>query len=303
MFRDEKSAQRIKTLRRKLGLSQDEFAERLDSSRSYISQLERGVKTPAGKFLRKVEEMEIERGLLTPESVHADRVREHSAHPRALLANARTAAHFTQRQLADAVGRSVSFIADLESGDAPINEPLARRIAATLGIRAEDLLAGSDLPHVIDETGVTGVVGATPNLGLPEGQTARYVPLLSYAQAGAMHGWIDEGYTHTGVVAMGLPKGARAFAVTIQGDSMEPKIEDGDTAVVLWGLAPRQGEEVVACLENGDVMCKIYHSHERGTKITLTSYNSEVHPPIHLDQSEVRWIYPVDTIIKKRRRS
>ncbi len=294
-----------------MGLSQEEMAERLRCARNYISLLENGKKSPSKKFLERVRILEVlarirpipPKSEQLAEEVHEDSPDDANSGPRARLKHAREAKGLSHMQLAEIVGARAGQIRDLEEGGAPINEPLAKKLAAALDIDADELLAGSDSPKEIDVSGVTGTVGAEVNIALPQGVHARYVPILSFAQAGKFNGtWIDEGYTHGGVVAMGLPRGARAFAVQIEGDSMEKKIEEGDAVVALWGMAPHQGDEVVVCLENDEVMCKVYHSSERGSKITLSSYNT-LHPPLIYDRSEIRWVYPVDTIVKKNRRS
>ena len=46
--------QRIKALRKHLGLTQKAFAEELGYSRSYISEVEKGVKSPSEKFLKQL---------------------------------------------------------------------------------------------------------------------------------------------------------------------------------------------------------------------------------------------------------
>jgi transcriptional regulator with XRE-family HTH domain len=50
------SGERIKKLRERLGLSQSEFARRLNYSRAFIHQLEKGIRNPDLSVLQKISE-------------------------------------------------------------------------------------------------------------------------------------------------------------------------------------------------------------------------------------------------------
>ncbi len=92
-----------------------------------------------------------------------------------------------------------------------------------------------------------------------------------------------------------------AFAVRLRGDSMEPRYSDGDIAVLLPGIAPTNGETVVANLRNQGLLCKIMHVQLDKNLIKLSSYN-QAYPPTEYHRDEFHWIFPVATIIKQLRR-
>jgi transcriptional regulator with XRE-family HTH domain len=50
------SGERIKKFRERLGLSQSEFARRLNYSRAFIHQLEKGIRNPGLSVLQKISE-------------------------------------------------------------------------------------------------------------------------------------------------------------------------------------------------------------------------------------------------------
>lgn len=293
---------------RETGLTLEALADRTHLKIDTLRKYARGYQKASGVFMSSVRQAVDQYKREREAAAHTDRLEDHVAAPtswgpRGKLRAAREAAGLMPEQLAAKVGAQASYIRNLEDGGAPITERLAKKIASVLKLDVEELLGGSDAPREIDESGVTGTFGAEPGVQMPPGMRARLVPLLSHAQAGAMHGtWIDEAYTYTGVMAPNLPRGARAFAVEIRGDSMTPKYSDGDLVIALWGVAPRQGEDVLACLESGEVLCKVYTSTERGERIVLSSYNP-AHPPMTLSRDELRWAYPIDGSYRKNRRA
>ena len=220
---------------------------------------------------------------------------------RGALKAARIEAGMSRVELARLLGISTALLQNLEESRAHLSERLAARICEYLPLDKDVLLGGSEAPRLHDETGMSGTFGATPNIGLPSGMTARYVPILSYTQAGAMTEWTDDLYQHEGVIAFDLPKRARAFALPVRGDSMEPQINAGDSVIIQWGEEPHNGEVVVACLGNGEVMCKIYQTYDHGQRVVLSSYNPR-HEPIPLERDEIRWIFPVIGLNRKFRR-
>jgi phage repressor protein C with HTH and peptisase S24 domain len=137
-----------------------------------------------------------------------------------------------------------------------------------------------------------GTFGATPEIDMPAGKRARFVPLLSWAQAGALEaGFTDEAYDYSGTISVDL-NDRKAFGITIRGDSMVPEIQEGDDVIVSPSSAPSNGEMVIARTIHGDVMCKLYQTREGGTKVVLSSYNP-AYPPIELSRDEIAWVYPV----------
>lgn len=63
------------------------------------------------------------------------------------------------------------------------------------------------------------------------------------------------------------------YLVQAQGDSMMPVIEDGDLMVVDRDREPLNGDIVLACVDNGDVVAKYYHINKEAGEIRLTPAN------------------------------
>lgn len=88
----------------------------------------------------------------------------------------------------------------------------------------------------------------------------------------------------------------RAFAVTVEGDSMEPKVFQGDRVICEPSRHPINGKPVVAKYDNEDVQLRIYHKLPNG-KIRLAPLNS-VYPTIEYELDEFHWIYPVLELVR-----
>lgn len=271
-------------LRAKLGLSQELFAKLLGVSRNYVSMIEQG-REPSGSLKLLIERMEDD----------ADSGAEPASNPRDLLRQARERKGLTQAQFAKEMGYTLSIYQDIEDGRSGMGEKMARKAAALLGLDAEQLMSGSDHPPA--RSGPIGTFGAVPDLQLPPGMKAKYVPLLSMAQCGSMMAYDDTAYTHDGFLAIN-PQDAKSFAVTLAGDSMIPRFEPGDVALVSPSKAPRNGDVVIARLDEdhgGDVMLKLYQAAR--DEVTLSSYNP-AYPPMTFSRGAFAWIYPIAMVSK-----
>lgn len=293
-----KISEKVSKLREMLGLNQDGMKNLLGVSRNYVSMIEGG-REPSKAVVMLVDALwqkhmgaEGERPRLPTES---EVIREAPTfHGRGLLKAAREAKGLSQLQLAASVGYSLAVYQSIEEGHSNMSEKMAKRVAKELGVEVEDLLGGGDHPPMNGSH--FGTVGVTPDLQMPPGQKARFVPLLSMAQCGAMHAYSDDSYDHTGFLAMNPEP--QAFAVKLAGDSMAPRIEPGDVAVVNPGKTPRNGGLVLARLHEdhgGDVMLKLY----QGTKdqVTLSSYNP-AYPAMTHPRSSFAWIYPIASVTR-----
>lgn len=223
-----------------------------------------------------------------------------SAGARGRLRAAREAAGLTQAQLAKQVGYSVAVYQDIEEGTSRMGRKQAEKVASVLGLDVTDLIGGSD--EVTSQSIPYGTFGEIPEIELPKGMRAKFVPLLSMAQCGAMMAYEDSAYTGEGFLALNN-KDPKAFAVTLAGSSMLPDFAPGDVAIVNPTRTPKQGGLVIAKLkgkngdhDGGDVMLKRYHRH--GSKVVLTSVNAENFPPMTFDVTDFVWLYHVPQVVK-----
>ncbi|HSI83583.1 MAG: LexA family protein [Candidatus Methylacidiphilales bacterium] len=130
----------------------------------------------------------------------------------------------------------------------------------------------------------------------------RSVPLLSWAQAGqavafeSIPEWAEAVPTDL--------KDDRSFAVRLVGDSMEPRLYEGDIAILTPSIPSTNGDIVVANLKEEGVLCKIMHVRHAGPEqhhIKLSSYNS-AYPPMEYMREDFHWIFPVAQVVRYIRR-
>lgn len=133
--------------------------------------------------------------------------------------------------------------------------------------------------------------GDTEKLNLPADAIAvRSIPVISWAHAGAAANY-DEMPKHFQGVISTMSRDRRAFALTIEGDSMEPKFLSGDRVVLEPSGGPINGKPVVAKFVNDSVQLRIFFRLPSG-KIRLSPIN-QVYPAIEHSPSEFAWIFPV----------
>lgn len=265
-------------LREALNLSQEEFAKQLGVSRNYVSMLENG-REPSSALLKLIEHIE---------ESHASKV----GGARSRLKDLREKKGLTVPQLAKKVGYTVSVYQNIEDGSSNMSRKMAEKVANVLGCDVSDLLDGSDHPP---ENGTHfGTFGETPDVVTPPGMRAKFVPLLSMAQCGSMMAYDDTAYTHDGFIAFNS-EDPKAFAVRLAGDSMSPVFSAGDVAVIYPSKTPRNGGVVIARLNEGDVMMKLYQA--TADQVTLSSYNPAF-PPMNFHRRDFVWIYPVASVTK-----
>ena len=183
----------------------------------------------------------------------------------------------SQAQLAKKLGITRSYLSQVENG-----EPASGRLQARFR-------------NVTAQWG--SAEGSTNHGGLPndaEIVPLRLVPLVSWAQAGQAVEYDElpvswQKKVHTTV------DDPKAFAVSIVGDSMEPRYHADDVAFLEPSRPVRQHDTVIARLKDGGVVFKIYS--RTGDKVRFSSYNL-AYPPFEVPVADIVWVYPVHSILK-----
>ncbi len=195
------------------------------------------------------------------------------------LRNARTRLGLTQQGLAALTGFSLSAIGNWESRQ---NIPSP----AKLGVLATRL--GVSIDYLLGHEEATA--------GRPAGLDIRQVPIVSWAQAGDLVAYTDLDAAWHEFTATTC-RDENCFAVTVSGDSMEPKYSAGDIAIVMPNVEPRNGCLVVCKLKNEGVFFKLFHQSSDSKKFRLSSYNP-VYPVMECRRDDFVWIYPVYQVTK-----
>lgn len=157
-----------------------------------------------------------------------------------------------------------------------------RQLAALLGVSEEWLFEGSPEKKA-------WAVEESP-LAATEYTAVRQVPVISWAHAGAAANfeampkhWQGQVYTTS--------RDKKAFGLTVEGDSMEPKFYPGDRVILEPSRQPRNGKPVVVKFADDAIQLRIYTKLPNGM-IRLTPYNP-IYQSVDHSPKELSWIWPV----------
>jgi SOS-response transcriptional repressor LexA len=206
----------------------------------------------------------------------------------ARLRSSRIRLGLTQVGLAKLTGFSLSAIGNWESGQ---NAPSPNK----LGLLAQKL--GVSIDYLLGHEAEKRSVGQTSSLGNRQVKVEiRQVPIVAWAQAGDLVAYTDLDESWHEFTATTC-RDENCFAVTIEGDSMEPKYSAGDIAILMPNVEPRNGCLVVCKLKNEGVFFKLFHQSGEGKVFRLSSYNP-VYPVMECKKDDFVWVYPVYQVTK-----
>ena len=170
----------------------------------------------------------------------------------------------SQSQLASDFGISQGTVGNWESGTREPSFETISKLANYFDVSVDYLLGRDD---DYSET--------SPN--------AKKIPVLGNVAAGlpisAVENILDyeeisEDLAHTG----------EFFGLRIQGNSMEPKISEGDVVIVRQQEDVESGQIAIVLINGDDATCKKLVKHDNG--ISLVSYNP-AHPPMFFTPEEI----------------
>lgn len=129
---------------------------------------------------------------------------------------------------------------------------------------------------------------------LPEKQR---ISVMGMAQLGNDGFWAEiEAPVGYGDGYLDFPSGEKAYGLRCVGDSMLPRIRDGEFVVVQPEHAIRPGDEVLVKATDGRVMIKIYLYSRDGRKY-FNSVNRD-HPEIAIEEEKIELLHYVAAIVK-----
>jgi len=197
------------------------------------------------------------------------------------LKKLRKAYGWTLHELSERSGIAISTLGNFENGCTGISVPALLKLAHLFQVSLDQLLFGS------------GEDGLDLNVRKPS-----LVPVISWARAGSARDYSDLSSQLDEVLPSVCPD-ENAFALILDGDSMEPEFHAGDRVVFSPNTEPRNGDYVVARFrENADPVYSlgvVFKKYKRvgkyGEKVLLQSLN-----PIYADiikpADEFLFIYP-----------
>ena len=188
----------------------------------------------------------------------------------------------TQELAAKALGVTRSYYSQMENGRKSAGI-FAERFA-----QVENAAAGAAARRGVDSVNKADVHSGGEIVPLP-----RRIPLVSWAQAGAAVDYDELPASWQKVVPTDIDD-PKAFAVTIAGDSMEPRYHENDVAMLTPSRPLRQNDAVVARLEDQGVVFKLCT--RSGDIFRFSSYNP-AYAPFEVPAREVLWVYPVHSVL------
>lgn len=205
----------------------------------------------------------------------------------------------SQRALADALDTTPGYVNQLLTGHRGIGEKAARKIEEKLklnhlmldDISALNILAsnGNNYRAQVHEYNAEHA----PELGM-----CRKIPVVGMAQLGDNGHWCEIDYpTGHGDGYIGYPsKDDHAYALRCIGDSMKPRIKNGEFVIIEPNTEAISGDEVLVRSIDGRVMVKTL-LYKRDGHVYLQSIN-EAYPSISLSMENISIIHPIVAIVK-----
>ncbi|HCE1635766.1 TPA: helix-turn-helix transcriptional regulator [Vibrio parahaemolyticus] len=186
----------------------------------------------------------------------------------------------SKSELARAAQSSVTMVSKWESGMG-MGFDYAARIAEKLDVSLEWLYYGGE------------IVGEAP--------TSNRIPIVGNTQAGPNKEWFDLGFpVGFSDEYVDFPaRGKHVYALKVIGDSMTPRILEGEAVLVDPESEPATGEEVVVKIKDGDVMVKTLAALRDGI-VFLDSYN-QGYKRMTFPLKEVEFIHPVVGVARSSR--
>lgn len=221
-----------------------------------------------------------------------------------------TRAGFTQTALAKAIGVKPQSVQALCSGKAK-RTSYSAAMAKALNVNADWLESGlGDMDNALHSTlrvrpSLAGALGEADMANTaPASITGQRVPLLSSVQAGHWREIVDAyaGGGADGYVMALEPVGKHGFALTVEGDSMTPDFQPGDTLFINPELQPNPGDFVIARNHQAEATFKRYRP--RGLNADGQEYFelvplNENHPTL---RSDLQTIEIIGVVVEHRRR-
>ena len=179
----------------------------------------------------------------------------------------------TQQELAEKVGfKTASAVNKIELGLRDINQTKILAFATALGTTPGELMGG-----VRRKESVKGVK----------------IPVLGYVRAGIPIEAVEDILDYE-EISLEMASQGEYFALSIKGDSMEPRIAEGDVVIVRKQNIVENGELAVVLVNGNDATVKKFYMNENG--VTLISTNP-TYDPFYYSKEDVEKL-PVQVIGK-----
>ena len=173
-----------------------------------------------------------------------------------ILKGLRKSNGLTQTEFAKKFHIATGTIAMWETGKRQPDTETVKRIADFFGVSVDFLLGRS-------------------NTAMPERNAIR-IPVLGYVAAGIPIDAIEDVLDYEELDPERFNSDYQYFGLKIKGDSMTPRIHDGDVVIVRRQPDVESGDVAIVCINGSEATCKQVKKHTEG--VTLVSYNASYEP-------------------------
>ena len=178
---------------------------------------------------------------------------------RTRLKQLRNEKKINQRELANFLKVAPSTISMYESGQREPNFEVLESLADFFNVDLNYLLGKSD------KTTKLIIEDSQPPQGLK-------IPVLGTVAAGIPISAVEDILDYEEIDPSWKSQG-EFFALRIKGDSMQPKIDDGDVVIVRQQSDANSGDTVIALVNGDDATCKKLQKTENGIMLVSTNPN------------------------------
>ena len=163
----------------------------------------------------------------------------------------------TQRQLADLLYIDCSTVTKWETGKANPDFDKQQKLATIFNVSIDYLIGREDVFEKPKNTSIN-------------------IPVLGYVAAGIPIEAIEEVLDYEELDAKQFNPYESYFGLKIKGDSMMPRIQDGDTVIVRCQPDVESGEIAVVCVNGSDATCKQIKKHDNGISLIPLNPSYEI---------------------------
>ncbi len=191
----------------------------------------------------------------------------------------RTERDLSQQALANMIKTSKSSINMYERGEREPSLEMLENLADFFNVDLDYLLGKSEHRNKnawLFEQSLSDVEFTSKSKGVK-------IPVLGNVAAGVPLGAVTDILDYE-EISEDMAKTGEFFALRIKGDSMEPKISDGDVVIVRQQQHVESGQIAIVLVNGDDATCKKFIKHDTG--ISLVSLNPSF-PPMFYTADEV----------------
>ena len=208
------------------------------------------------------------------------------------LRSARENKELDQLSLAEKVGVVTRTLQRWEKGEQVPDGIAITRIAKVTGVQPTWLLTGEGEMYQ-PPPGRPENVYSLPSITKRKGRLVD-LPLISSVPAGKVSTMFHPDHVDNYVTVDDV-KDPGAFALKVKGNSMAPRIEDGDVVIVSPAQEPHNGDVCVVRVNDEDTLKKVKFE---GNYVHLIPLNPEFEP-VTVKKKDVNFVWKVVKLIKE----